>query len=149
MDRGQCVAQMGRAILVRNEIRWPILVNGSPWRRLPIDDFFMGDRLQFSEGTTGTAVLRVVVSYGQAFRDACAGAKTGSLKANYEVQIDAPCPSCGDRGAHTIEITPQDVTHCTPTWPLIRSCTPCGARWIEEASFPQIFYDELLTAIRS
>jgi hypothetical protein len=148
MNSGQCVAQMERAVLVRNGISWPVLVNGTSWRRLPIDDFFMGDRIQFPLGTAGMAVLRVVLAYGRMFRDVAPETHTEPLKANYEVRIDAVCPRCDKKAAHSIEVTPQEVTYCAPTWPLTRCCGDCGYEWLQEGSFPELFYDELLAAMR-
>jgi hypothetical protein len=149
MNSGQCVGQMQRATLVRNGTAWQVLVNGTAWRRLPIDDFFMGDRLQFPLSTTGMAVMRVVLTYGRMFRDGRPETHTEPLKANYEVKIDVPCPQCDKSAAHSIEVTPQEVSHCGPTWPLTRSCVDCGSCWRQEGSFPELFHDQLLAAMRS
>jgi hypothetical protein len=142
--RIECAENLVQGRLRRNGKSWPAYLDGRPWMRRAIDDLFMGDELELPRGLRGRLRLRVVLSQGRMFKDACPTVIERRRDATYEITIDAPCPQCADVDAHRIAVVRQATTYCPITWPFERTCVSCGHEWVQTAQFPQRLLEDVL-----
>ena len=123
--------------LVRNGVRWPLLVSEVWPFLMPIDELHVGDRLELPE-TGGELLLQVVLRQPKVFRDAYPTRTHRGIRGDYVLQARVRCPGCERHTTHPIIVIRPEDGHCSVAMPFGRECTDCGHNWTQTGRFPRV-----------